>query len=199
MLQRDGSQDSNPIYRYTGLQDDHSIRMLTLSAGASDDPLRGNLALFDIDSGQDYETISYTWGETCRLSEIRCDGKRIGITASLAGALLRLRWPNRSRRLWVDQICINQDDEEERSQQVQFMNRIYENASHVLVWLGEDEQDLAKSAFNLVCDLDKIFQDERKREQFQVDHTQNLRSRSEEPWSLMTHVTKRPWVRVIVS
>lgn len=199
MLHSDHSQNQIPSYRYDGVHDDHSIRMLTLDPGTSDNPLRGSLALFDIDSGQDYETISYTWGEPTRDSEIVCDGKRIGITPSLAGALLRLRWPNRERRLWVDQICINQDDEEERSQQVQFMNRIYENASHVLVWLGEDEQDLAKSAFNLVCDLDKIFQDERKREQFQVDHTQNLRSRSEEPWSLMTHVTKRPWVRVIVS
>jgi hypothetical protein len=199
MLQHDEAQATVPKYRYTKLHDDHSIRMLTLNPGALDDPLQGSLTYFDIGSGKEYETISYTWGEPNRNSEIRCGGKSIGITTSLAGALSRLRWPNRKRRLWVDQICINQDDEEERSQQVQFMNRIYENASHVLVWLDKDEHDLAELAFKLVRELDDIFQDRDKQENFRIEHTNDLKSRSKEPWSLLTHVTKLPWVRTIKS
>jgi hypothetical protein len=40
------------------------------------------------------------------------------------------------RTLWVDAVCIDQADDEERSEQVQMMSRIYKNASRVLVWLG---------------------------------------------------------------
>jgi len=47
--------------------------------------------------------------------------------------------------LWIDTICISQNDLEERNQQVRFMNMIYHNARRVLVWLGKeaDESDIA--------------------------------------------------------
>jgi hypothetical protein len=181
-------------YQYATLPDDHSIRMLTLQAGVPGDPLCGKLEFFNINCGDQYETISYTWGELDRGSEMICDNGVIEITSSLESALSRLRLKERERRLWVDQVCINQDDKEERSQQVQFMNRIYENALHVLVWLGEDEQKMADLAFKLVLELDETFQNKEKREKFRIDHTNDLEARSKEPWTLFTHVTKLPWV-----
>lgn len=114
---------AKPTYQYEELPNDHSIRMLTLCAGEPGTPLHGKLSCFDIDSNDDYETISYTWGELDRSAQIVCDSGFVGITASLEGALERLRWTDGERRLWVDQICIDQDNKEERSQQVQFMNR----------------------------------------------------------------------------
>jgi hypothetical protein len=38
--------------------------------------------------------------------------------------------------MWVDQICINQRDKDEKSHQVRLMDRIYEKAENVIVWLG---------------------------------------------------------------
>jgi hypothetical protein len=42
-----------------------------------------------------------------------------------------------SLTLWIDAICINQDSEEERSQQVQLIGDIYKTAQQVLIWLGK--------------------------------------------------------------
>lgn len=43
--------------------------------------------------------------------------------------------------LWIDAICINQEDDDEKGQQVQSMAKIYAKASRVIVWLGEAAED----------------------------------------------------------
>lgn len=59
------------------------------------------------------------------------------ITENLHTALSRLRDNSFDRIIWADGICINQDDNEERSLQVQYMMNIYSRASQVIVWLEE--------------------------------------------------------------
>ena len=61
--------------------------------------------------------------------------------SSLYYALHHLRQPDQSRYLWIDAICINQEDLDERSQQVGLMRQIYSQASHVVVWLGPEADD----------------------------------------------------------
>jgi hypothetical protein len=189
-----------PKYQYDALPvNGQFIRMLILYPGALDNPLEGelellNLEFFNIASSEPYESLSYVWGNPDRCNEIICAGKRLRLTSSLYDALRRLRQPDRPRRLWADQICINQENMAERSQQVQFMNRIYKNASHVLVWLGLDDKAMAKPAFKLVRKLDEIFQDEKKCEKFRIDYTDHLEERSKDEWIPLTHVTDLPWV-----
>jgi Heterokaryon incompatibility protein (HET) len=74
------------------------------------------------------------------------------------------------------------------------LNFIYKNASHVLVWLGPDDEAVAEPAFKLIRNLDEIFQDEERREKFRIDHTDHLKERSKEPWVPLTRVTHLPWV-----
>lgn len=194
-------------YRYDSLPPGLFIRMLTLHPGERDDPLKGKLEFFDINSSESYEPLSYVWGpppidgnHQIAISDDKGDGN-LQLTANLYGALKRLRYTDRERRLWADQICTNQKNMEERSQQVQFMNRIYKNASHVLVWLGQDEKgpdkkSVAESAFSLVRELDETFRDEAKREKFHIDHTgENLEKQSRDPWVPLDHLTDLPWVR----
>lgn len=69
---------------------------------------------------------------------IEVDGAGLAITKNLHGALQRLRDPALDRVLWVDAVCINQDNIAERAQQVQVMAMIYAYASKVVVWLGEE-------------------------------------------------------------
>ncbi|POS70143.1 hypothetical protein DHEL01_v211464 [Diaporthe helianthi] len=52
-----------------------------------------------------------------------------------------LRYPQKPRKLWIDAICIDQESLEEREEQVAIMSRIYENASRVVVWLGNGSED----------------------------------------------------------
>lgn len=93
---------------------------------------------------ESYEALSYVWGKpTVFHSSIYCvDGKNeanqgiVRIGANLAKALNAYRWHDRLRRIWVDAICINQEDLPEREAQVRMMGDIFRGASQVLCWLG---------------------------------------------------------------
>lgn len=62
---------------------------------------------------------------------------RITVTPNLELALRHLRLDNRRRTLWIDALCINQQDEDEKKVQIQRMDLIYANATAVLIWLGD--------------------------------------------------------------
>lgn len=130
-------------------------------------------------------------GSSERPHAIECDGQDLSITASLLSALKRHRLRDQPRRLWVDQLCINQDDLAERSQQVQFMNKTYANANRVLIWLGPDEQMMAESAFDRIRDLHNILED--------GEHSkQRLQGLSEDTGAHLRHMTMLPWVSFTV-
>jgi hypothetical protein len=65
------------------------------------------------------------------------DEKKISIPKNLSLALRRLRLPDHSFPLWVDSLCINQGNSNERTGQVGIMSKIYRQASEVIIWLGE--------------------------------------------------------------
>lgn len=93
-----------------------------------------------VEYGQDtYDALSYTWGGMKKTDEITIDGGRLDITRNLITALTKLRSPTRSRCLWIDAICIDQENVQERNHQVHMMKRIFSTASSVMVWLGEAE------------------------------------------------------------
>ncbi|UKZ81947.1 hypothetical protein TrVFT333_009726 [Trichoderma virens FT-333] len=140
-----------------------------------------------------YEAISYVWGTSDRRFELVCDGAVLPLTQSIRDALMRVRLPDRPRRLWADQICINQDDIAERSQQVKLMNAVYKNASKVLVWLGRDLDGVAADAVRMVHHLDGVFKDDEAHEKFKVDHEENLPMQSSERWVPLAKLTKLPW------
>lgn len=87
-----------------------------------------------------YEALSYTWGSDDPQIGILLDRKAFPVRANLREALLHLRKLNEERVLWIDAICINQDDIPERNQQVRIMPHIYSRAQMVLVWLGDDPE-----------------------------------------------------------
>ena len=85
----------------------------------------------------EYEALSYAWGTTISPHKALVDKFELSITESLDHGLRRLRFGDRPRTLWIDALCINQRDIEERSHQVQHMAAIYRSAENVLIWLGE--------------------------------------------------------------
>ncbi|KAH8665926.1 heterokaryon incompatibility protein-domain-containing protein [Tricladium varicosporioides] len=83
-----------------------------------------------------YEALSYTWGGTEMTKYIKIEGKRFGITENLYWALWHLRSQDTDRILWIDAVCINQSNNEERGQHVRQMGNIYSQADRVIIWLG---------------------------------------------------------------
>ncbi|KAI1331576.1 HET-domain-containing protein [Xylariaceae sp. FL0255] len=93
-----------------------------------------------------YETISYCWGSptTPRSASILVDDSPFAITPNLHAALLRLRpgkTEKKPRTLWIDAICINQDDKlnDEKNTQIKLMGDIYSSCERVNIWLGEND------------------------------------------------------------
>ncbi|KAB8228791.1 HET domain-containing protein [Aspergillus alliaceus] len=83
-----------------------------------------------------YEALSYVWGSESKPQCIFIDGCALPVTDNLYTALLHLRDYQLPRILWVDAVCINQQDDQEKASQIQLMPIIYGQASHVIVWLG---------------------------------------------------------------
>lgn len=183
-------------YRYEHFRDSYSIRILTLEPGVGDEPLVGSLKFENLDFSPEYEAISYVWGTEGRCSEILIDGRVLPLTRSIEGALRRMRHASSRRRLWADQICINQDDIAERSQQVSLMNAIYKGAQHVLVWLGPDDNRAAQAAVTMVHYLHGVFTNDEMHDEFRLAHSEELLKQDKSPWVPLAQMTRLQWVSI---
>jgi hypothetical protein len=146
---------AKPQYVYSGLQARHEpavvsdqgckrTRLITLLPGTFQDDIALDLRLFDLnaDTHIEYEALSYVWGSEEDPVTIKI-GRRwsLRISQNLDGALRHLRSEVKPRVLWVDAVCINQGDLQERAQQVTLMADIYRQASQTVVWLGPEENE----------------------------------------------------------
>ena len=126
---------------YAPLAGDLPLRVLELEPGASGDPLRCRLIATNIDQIKGrYEATSYTWGAPVDPETIECDGLPLKIQKNAFAMLNDFRLPDKVRTIWIDAICINQGDLDERAAQVTFMHFIYALAQSVTIWLGQPDQ-----------------------------------------------------------
>ena len=136
-------------YQYSSLKESlNEIRVLTLHPGDFSADLHVSIhkVTLRLDSPPIYEALSYVWGTTENPVELKVDpsgNETLAITQNLAIALPYLRFENKTRTLWIDAICINQQDLRERSSQVKIMGDIYRLAERVVVWLGTEKDDSA--------------------------------------------------------
>ncbi|CZR59226.1 uncharacterized protein PAC_09118 [Phialocephala subalpina] len=139
------------IYESLGLKESQ-MRLIDLMPGEPTDPIR--VTVFNVDSlvfnaykimdgtkGLSYQALSYVWATDKGDITISANDTPFRISANLGHALACLRRSDASRTLWVDAICINQKDEEEKTGQVSMMDRIYRNADDVLIYLGLESDD----------------------------------------------------------
>jgi len=114
-----------------------AFRLLLLDPGTLDDVIECHLLVADLGIKYHYEALSYAWGDPQDTLPIILDSIRRYVTVNLEIALRRLRFKHSSRVIWVDALCINQNDIREREGQVRRMRDIYKSSSRTLVWLGE--------------------------------------------------------------
>jgi len=138
-------------YSYTPLASPNEFRLVRVHRSSADcpddEPLSIEFLAARFDQNCTYAALSYAWG-TDRVSiDIEVKGTRsqkLRITKSLADALRSLRKCHHSV-LWIDALCIDQRNVEEKNIQVGRMAELYRRASCVVIWLGEasDDSDLA--------------------------------------------------------
>nr|POE53567.1 heterokaryon incompatibility protein 6, or allele [Quercus suber] len=148
------SKSTPPIY---GGLEPWETRLLVLLPGRQADALsveisaaaltyEKGLGLVSEHRNVEYEALSYTWGDQNLSHELYCGDTTLHITANLATALVALRQERQRRYLWVDALCINQRDNEEKAAQIRNMKLIYGRASNVVVWLGLPGSDTLQAA-----------------------------------------------------
>jgi hypothetical protein len=140
------------LYVYTQLSSRKFIRLLELYPGHANDNVTCTLRQIELENAPEYEAISYAWGNPANESEVFCDGKIIVVTPNLKDALLRLRLEDKSRLVWADAICINQEDDVEKGAQVKIMETIFARAMKVCIWLGRTTPQM-QPTFDLIEEM----------------------------------------------
>jgi hypothetical protein len=120
-------------------------RIIALHPGEFTDVISVTVNIISLDDSPVYEALSYVWGIYQASGPAIVNDVEVPITQNLDIAFRHLRYPSTSRILWVDAICINQNDIGEREDQVKLMGQIYHASSTTLIWLGPaaNDSDLA--------------------------------------------------------
>ncbi|KAJ8131079.1 hypothetical protein O1611_g2543 [Lasiodiplodia mahajangana] len=113
------------------------IRLLKVTPGKDGEPIRCTYEIASVDGNVPYETLSYVWGRGDRNKPIMVEGTNAELTSNLFAALNRIRHEALTRYLWVDALCINQEDSTEKMAQVNMMHKIYSNCVQCNLWLGD--------------------------------------------------------------
>jgi Heterokaryon incompatibility protein (HET) len=123
---RQSTRGSGALYSALN-QDRQEIRHLTVHSGGFNDEIRCKLTPVSLTQKPAYTALSYCWGDANDCVEITIDDQQIAVTKSLETALRYLRSSQEDVVAWVDAICINQRDLDEKSNQVRMMGDIYAN------------------------------------------------------------------------
>ena len=169
--------------------------------------------------GWGYDALSYAWGQLqvvyplllSTATKVTKNGKpdtkdivgrrgKIKIHSNLYAVLQQLRRKRYSRFIWIDAICINQEDDAEKSTQISMMRTVYYEASCVLVWLGE-ASELEEGALAIMQAVTKILQ-KAVDTQHMLDpdlpgtfSSVGLPEPSHGIWSAFGSLMSRPWFR----
>ena len=129
------------------------IRLLRVNS-CSGSQIDCSLQHHDLASDRTWFALSYVWGTDEAKHNVRVNGKYIRVKQNLHAALKGVKWagliPSEDTEtetwIWIDALCINQDDDKEKAVQVQKMNLIFSSAQAVVIWLGKPTRD-SKLAF----------------------------------------------------
>ncbi|KAM0812034.1 putative Heterokaryon incompatibility domain-containing protein [Seiridium cardinale] len=129
---------------YTPIRQRFDIRILRIRPGDFKDPIDSELFIEDISNDPEYEAISYTWadedGNADKCRTITVNDRAFSVTTNCEAALRRVRYRYNTRRVWIDAICIDQSNDDERGHQVQLMSQIFQKALQVFVYVGESDR-----------------------------------------------------------
>jgi hypothetical protein len=134
---------------YENLTGERAIRLMTLRPGEAADPIMCQLSPANLDASPDYHALSYEWSKITSSGSITCGNDSFKVTGNLVAALRALRTLDSPRILWVDAVCIDQSDTDEKSKQIPLMRDIYACARSVLIWLGPSFPGV-KTAFEIL-------------------------------------------------
>ncbi|KAL8350354.1 hypothetical protein RB598_005596 [Gaeumannomyces tritici] len=158
-------------YQYEPLTGDRTIRILYLFQH-SPDQIGCTFIETPVDNPiEPYIALSYTWGTTTTGAPptdgvITSDDDELSVTPNLYAFLNKAvrssDHPLGERFFWIDQLCINQADDDEKSAQVAMMGAVYQSADEVVVWLGDGDGETAAGVGAIRRLVERTLQGERE-------------------------------------
>lgn len=140
-----------------------------------------------------FEAVSYCWGSNEKTKSIRVtdqgQDRELKVTDNLHAALVRLRDDDIERILWVDAICIDQSNKEEKGHQIKQMAELYAKAGRVIVWLG----DLENGSDNALMAIHEAARNLQYTSRSLLASDQSISALFERPWF------RRIWVRGLLA
>ncbi|ORY03552.1 heterokaryon incompatibility protein-domain-containing protein [Clohesyomyces aquaticus] len=137
-------------FQYTSIGSEE-LRLLKPISSVNKSDLQFEVSHVSRDQAPAYTAISYTWGDGEPTEQIHLDCRPFMVRPNLWSCLFRLRafgkvygWTH----IWVDAICIDQTNDQERNAQVWSMDQTYKGAECVSVWLGEPAGTLHSEEFD---------------------------------------------------
>jgi hypothetical protein len=175
------------LYLYEPIDEDQ-MRILTINPGFKGAQLTCSLDVWTRGNPEKYDALSYVWGveNASEKLRIRHEGnldRYVMVTPNLLTIIKTLRSNSFPRRIWIDALCINQEDLGEKNTQVPMMSRTYGDAVCVRVWLGKEEDD-SSVAMDLIRRIPLSIG---RFERFIADET-NL-----EDWFALSMLMRRTW------
>ena len=132
-------------YQYRTLNK-NEIRLVNLWPGLADSPLRAIVYHATLENPGHYRALSYVWGNSDKPHSMWTPDGRIPLTWSLDAALRRIRHPTEPFVLWVDAVCINQNEADdaakaEKKAQIRLLPHIFQRSTCVFAYIGGNESD----------------------------------------------------------
>lgn len=185
-------------YRYSPLAPGQ-FRVIHLNPGTNS-KLVASLEVIDGLERCNYEAVSYCWGseELTQVIDMH-DGTVLRVTDSAYNVLWHLRQSRSARKLWVDQICIDQTNHAEKSVQVKEMHKVYKHTERLIIWLGngDDESNQAMDILDSVSNrlereglLDFTCVQDLTKVPLTADSSECI---DMWPWVKVTRLLSRPW------
>ena len=181
--------DKLSLYEYSSLPLG-SIRLLCKDDGAGSSIW--SLTQHVLSDAPPFFALSYVWGTEKPTERFNIDQSMLKITPSLSNLLHQLEERRDVRFIWIDQICINQQDNVEKVMQVKMMRDVYVSAHKVLVWLGPSTKD-SDLAMDTIMPLDEAI-GVLPQDRFALNPSPSCLPGQDDPfWPALVDLYKRPW------
>ncbi|KAI0533658.1 heterokaryon incompatibility protein-domain-containing protein [Xylaria digitata] len=173
--------------------------------------ISGRLEVFDLSQLPAYHNLGYCWSIQENTIPVEIDGEILCVSPNLGDGLKRLQDVAEENDktfqsiswLWIDQLCINERDVKERSEQVQLMGSIYKRSVRTLIWLGNGSVS-SSNAWLLIDQIYAVFKRENPKAQTLADIPLKVYSDSEfavsglpdwahPPWEELRNLLRIPW------
>jgi hypothetical protein len=141
-----------PAFVHDPLPDSKThIRLLEVLQGNFGQHVVCTISAWSLDSAPPYNAISYTWGDPASTVNITVDGRTMVVRQNCEYVLQQAftNTKKETKYLWVDAICIDQSELQERGHQVALMGELYKRAAHVFACVGAHSDD--SEFLNAMC------------------------------------------------